>query len=172
MKRLLLLTVFFLPALVLPSMSQAQNRRDPAPIIEDLAWVDNGYLDRQRQLIDEISRSEFGRPLRRDLSDLTVLERIVANELVNRTETQKLQAMGVVLGDIYVAELNMQWRVYNDRKGKSRAICLPNTRHCLFPVTMISRRAEAGSKLDIRRIYDRGLELMRPYIPKLPYSVK
>lgn len=153
-------------------MSQAQSRREPVPDIEDLAWVDNGYLERQRQLIDEISRSEFGRPVRRDLSDLTVLERIIENELVNRTETQTLQAMGVVLGDIYVAELNMQWRVYNDRQGKSRAVCLPDTTHCLFPITMISRRAEAGSRLDVRRIYERGVELMRPYIPKLPYSAK
>lgn len=154
------------------SVSQAQNRQESTPIIEELAWVDNGYLERQRQLIDEISRSEFGRPIRQDQSDLTVLERIVENELVNRTEKQKLQAMGVVLGDIYVTELKMEWQVYIDEKGKSRAVCLPKTTHCLFPITMISRRAEAGMEPDIRRIYEVGAGLMRPYVPKLPYSAK
>lgn len=158
--------------LLAPSVLQAQSRQASDPITEEPAWVDNGYLDRQRQLIDEISRSEYGRPVRRDESDLTVLERIVEDELINRTETQKLQAMGVVLGDIYVTELNMEWRVYIDEKGKSRAVCLPETTHCLFPVTMISRRAEAGIKPDIRRIYNVGTDLMRPYLPKLPYSAK
>lgn len=167
MKHLLLSAI-----LILPLITQAQSRQQAAPIIEEPAWIDNGHLDRQRQIIDEISRSEFGRPVRRDLSDLTVLERIVENELVNQTETQKLQAMGVVLGDIYVTELNMQWRVYIDGKGKSRAVCLPATTHCLFPVTMISRRAEAGIEPNIRRIYEDGVGLMRPYIPKLPYSAR
>lgn len=140
--------------------------------IEELRWVDNGFLERQRQSIDEITRSEFGSRLRGDKSDLRLLARILEQDLVNQTEKQKLQAMGVVLGDVFANELNMQWRVYRDADGKSRAVCLPEVRQCLFPVTMISKRMEVGVKPDINELYDRGVELIKPHLPKLPYSAQ
>ena len=128
------------------------------------------HLERQRGLIDEIGRSEFGARVRQDISDLRLLQRIMDEGLINQTQTQALQAMGVVLGDIYVAELGLQWRVYRDEEGKSRAVCVPDTSHCLFPVTMISKRASLGVKPNIRELYERGVSLIKEHLPKLPYS--
>ncbi len=148
----------------------AQDGRPGDPVVEELRWVDNGFLERQRQQIDEITRFEYGSRLNGTRTDLRLLARIIDDGLINQTERQKLQAMGVALGDVFVNELNLQWRVYEDRSGKSRAVCLPDTNHCLFPVTMISRRMEAGIKPDPNVLYQRGVEMIQPYLPKVPYS--
>ena len=145
--------------------------KDDGIELEGLKWVDEGYLERQRNLIDEMGRGEFGTRLHQDKSDLRLLQRIIDKELINQTETQKQQALGVVLGDIFINELNMEWKVYLDRYGKSRAICLKETHHCLFPITMISKRARLGVKADIQKLYDDGVSYLEDYLPKLPYAV-
>lgn len=138
--------------------------------LEELKWVDTGYLERQRLLVDEIARGEFGTRLRGDKSDLRVLQRIIDSGLINQTENKKLQALGVVLGDILVNELDLEWKVYLDSVGKSRATCLKGTQHCLFPITMISKRARLGAKPDVAGLYDKGVSYLEDHIPRLPYS--
>lgn len=150
-------------------ISFAQSSKD-GPVLEELRWVDNGYLERQRAVIDEIGRSEFGTRVRKDIGDLRLLQRIIDEGLINQTQRQQLQAMGVVLGDVYVNELGLEWRVYKDAEGKSRAVCIPKTTHCLFPITMISKRASLGVKPNIRELYDKGISLIADHLPKLPYS--
>lgn len=140
------------------------------PRIEPLRWVDEGYLERQRSYVDGLVRTEFGIPLRRNRSDLQLLNRIIDREMINRFETEKLQALGVVLGDIFVAELGLQWMMYEDRYGLTRAVCVPEVKECLFPVTMISKRAALGAKPDAEALYKRGEELITPYLPKRAWS--
>lgn len=155
---------------IVSGVSWAQSDQTSAPVIEELRWVDNGYLERQRNLIDEIGRAEFGVRVRKNISDLRLLQRIMDGDLINQTQKVQQQAMGVVLGDIYVNELGLEWRVYRDEEGKSRAVCLPNTSHCLFPITMISKRASLGAKPNIRALYEHGISLIEDHLPKLPYS--
>lgn len=155
---------------IISGFAAAQSTQTSIPEIEELRWVDNGYLERQRNLIDEIGRAEFGVRVRKNISDLRLLQRIMDEGLINQTQKVHQQAMGVVLGDIYVTELGLEWRVYRDDEGKSRAVCLPDTRHCLFPITMISKRASLGAKPDIRVLYERGISLIEDYVPKAPYS--
>ncbi len=47
--------------------------------IEELRWVDEGFLSRHRQAIEEITKMEFGSRLRGDKSDLRLLQRIIEN---------------------------------------------------------------------------------------------
>jgi len=164
-----LFTQFFLILATLASQAFAQDKS--APTIEELRWVDTGYLQRQRALVDDIVRSEFGTPLRGDKRDLRLLQRILDEGLIKQMELVKQQALGVVLGDIYVADLGLEWVVYLDADGKSRAVCLPRTQHCLFPITMISKRASLGAKPEIQELYDRGISLIQDHLPKLPYKV-
>lgn len=167
------LLIVFISLVCDASFAQSTRTKEStqnAPVLEELRWVDNGYLERQRNMIDEIGRSEFGTRVRKDISDLRLLQRIVDAGLINQTQKQQQQAMGVVLGDIYVSELGLEWRVYKDELGKSRAVCLPKTTHCLFPITMISKRASLGVKPDIRALYEKGISFIADHIPKTPYS--
>jgi hypothetical protein len=146
--------------------------REKAPEIEPLEFIDEGYLNRHRSFVDNLGRSEFGTRIRKNKSDLQLLKRILDNGIIKQTEKSKFHSLGVVLGDIYVNELNMEWRNYSDEYGKSHAVCIPKSEHCLFPVTMISKRGTLGVIPDVIRIYQRGVELIEDDLPKLPYAVK
>lgn len=141
------------------------------PQIQPLSWMDENHLAQQKQFVDNLARAELGRPVRGNKSDLDLLQRIVDRGLIERTATQNLQALGAVLGDVYVAEFDvLEWRAYEDEKGRSRAVCVRDTGNCLFPITMLSRRLEAGLKPDVELVYNTGVGAIKPYLPKLPFS--
>ncbi len=139
--------------------------------IEDLAWMDRNHIAQQVERVDELARTRVGSQIREDLSDLTTLQRIVDRELVPQDDRLTLQALGAVMGNVMAAEVDkLEWKVYEDKRGRSRALCVEGTEECLFPITMLSRRMEVGLKPDVRKVYREALELIEPYLPELPYG--
>jgi len=109
--------------------------------------------DRQRRLVDELARRHVGTEPRGDLHDLEILQEIVDARVLGPEQTFELQALGVVLGDVMERQLGLEWIVVDDRYGRSRALGLGEGGGYLFPVTMISRRYEAGLVVDVEQIY-------------------
>lgn len=143
----------------------------PFPIIRPLNWLNSSYLEKQRRTIDNLARREIGRQTHGNKSDIATLQRIVNRSLIEADNKEHLQALGVVLGDIYVDEYRfLLWMVYEDEQGPSHAVCLKDTEHCLFPVTMLSRRLAVGLKPQVIDIYNKGLNLMKPHFPHIPFS--
>lgn len=140
--------------------------------ITELDWNTLRQHDRQREWIIELAREELAERIRQDQSDLKTLQRLIDRKLIPQSDAMRLQALGVILGDVFNAQLGLEWRSYKDDKGKSRASCLPGTEHCLFPITMLSRRIEVGLRPDVSKIYLEAAELMDPYLPKSPYDAK
>lgn len=138
--------------------------------IYDLNWLDRNHLENQVESIDELARTSLGTQIRNNRDDLELLQRIVNKGLINQKERLKLQAMGAVLGNLLVQELGLEWKIYEDELGRSRAACVKNTEHCLFPVTMLSRRMEVGIIVNVRTIYDNAVDIITPYLPKSPYE--
>ncbi len=157
--------------LIIFSVLAAPASAEEKVTIEELNWLDNSYLEKQVERIDELGRSEFGTPVRGDKSDLELLQRIIYRGLVPKDDSLRLQALGVVLGNVMVAEFGLEWKKYSDRIGTSRAACIPGTQECVFPVTMLSRRMEVGLMPDVKRIYSEVQEMIKPFQPKLPYQV-
>lgn len=166
---LLLVAHFFTSAC---ATAWAQNGQGDAtrPSVDELTWMDQNHLAQQRQFVDDLANSELGRPVRGNKSDLRLLQRIVDGGLVGRNETQNLQALGAVLGDVYISEYALEWRAYEDEYGRSRAVCVPDTINCLFPITMLSRRISAGLQPDVEEVYNKGVQLIKPYLPKRPFA--
>lgn len=140
--------------------------------IKDLGWMDQSKMEKETSAVNELAQTKIGSTIRRDLSDLQVLQRLVDGAWVAREDYQTQQAMGVVLGNIMLADFpnTFEWKVYEDNIGRSRALCVKNTSECLFPVTMLSRRMELGSKPNVKKVYDDAILLMEKYLPKLPYD--
>lgn len=140
--------------------------------IKELGWMDKNRMDQETTKVNELAQTKLGTPLRRDLSDLSTLQRIVDKELVAMDNVELQQAMGVVLGNVMLADFpnTFEWKIYEDELGRSRALCVRKTNDCLFPVTMLSRRMEVGTKPDVRKIYDDALLRMEKHLPKLPYD--
>lgn len=147
------------------------NQKDEYPIIRAPNWLNQQFLIKQRKSIEEVTRSNFGQSLKIGKGNIPILQRIINEELIPIENKLKLQALGIVLGDIIVEyDRKLAWQVYEDAEGSSHAVCLLDTKHCLFPATMLSRRIEAGATVDVRRIYEKVLGLIEPVLPKRAYS--
>lgn len=142
------------------------------PVITNLGWMDHNRMEQETTKINELAQSKTGTPLRRDLTDLGTLQRIINDELIAIDDRESQQALGVVLGNVMLADFptTFEWKVYEDDLGRSRAICVKQTSSCLFPVTMLSRRMEVGTKPDVKKIYNEAILLMQKHLPKLPYD--
>ena len=160
-----LIVLFILPALsVCTSWSVAQNPNFEV-LIEPLTVVDRQFMVDQRmrveQLVNRLGRGLTGVADR----DLDTLQRIVDERMVPGEDTLTLQAMGVVFGDLLGERLDMDWVVYRDNKGRSRALRYRQMDLYLFPVTMISRRQEGGSGRRLKPLFDDTVHDTRLLLP-------
>lgn len=136
-----------------------------APKINPLSPSDARQLDYQRSAMRDLAALHLGRRLGLGKErDLETLQTMLDRDVVEAGQTRDLQSMGVVLGDLLAAELDMDWVVYEDQYGRSRALQLGPSENFLFPVTMISRRVDAGIPVNVREIYQKAIDEMTPFI--------
>ena len=133
--------------------------------IEPLTNIDKQFMTEQRRRVEQLA-NRLGRNISGiEARDIDTLQRIIDERLIATDDTLSLQAMGVVLGDLLANRLDMDWLVYRDRKGRSRALHYRGTDVYLFPVTMISRRQGVGSDRKIQSVYDEVISTTLPRIP-------
>ncbi|MGI1677773.1 MAG: DUF3806 domain-containing protein [Cellvibrionaceae bacterium] len=160
---LVLLSAFFIAINSPYSFSQStDNKRSP---VSPLEWSDKNELKRKADNIDRLGRRYFGKGLSGTTADIDLLQRIADKKIIKKSDTKNLQATGVALGNILKNELSLNWVVYQDKYGRSRALCVPQTEHCLFPTTMLSRHLEIGAPVNVFETYQKAVKLIDPYIP-------
>lgn len=154
MLRALILTTLTALALALSVWAQADPR------FEEPSNLDQRFMQNQRETVDSLARRYLGERLRgKPEHDIAVLQEILDKRLVERDDRQTLQALGVVLGDLLQESENLEWVIYTDEKGRSRALRVPNTDEVLFPITMISRRVEADAEVDVKAVFEQAREI-------------
>ena len=160
-----LLILFTLPALsVCTNWSVAQNPNFYV-LIESLTAIDRQFMGDQRMRVEQLA-NRLGRGLTGVADrDLDTLQRMLDGRLVPAEDTLTLQAMGVVFGDLLGDRLDMDWVVYRDNKGRSRALRYRQMEVYLFPVTMISRRQEGGSERRLKPLFDDTVRDTRLLLP-------
>ena len=133
--------------------------------IETLSPIDQQFMAAQRAkvetLANQLGQQLTGVPER----DLATLQRILELGLIAPDDTLQLQALGVVLGDLLATELNMNWVVYRDPAGRSRALQYGTSEVFLFPITMISRRWAVGHQRAVTDIFDTNVATTRAKLP-------
>lgn len=163
LEHFLLISILFL-FIYYPSPALGQNP-DFDLIIEPPSAIDLQFMADQRarveQLANRLGRGLTGNPER----DVETLQRILDDNLVSSNDTLTLQAMGVVFGDRLGDTLDMDWVVYRDNKGRSRALRYRTMDIFLFPITMISRREEAGSDRPLKPLFDETVTETRTLLP-------
>ncbi|MDZ7782580.1 MAG: DUF3806 domain-containing protein [Halioglobus sp.] len=159
------ITLAFLSAFCLIANAQQEPR------IDELSVMDRRFMEQQRDLVQDIAERHLGRSLSGERErDIAVLQKILDERLVRPDQTRELQAMGVILGDLLAVELDMHWVIYEDKVGRSRALRYRATDNYLFPVTMISRRREAGSDTPVAEIYRKAYDIIDRVRPPQPFS--
>ena len=168
-----LLAALLLATALLPGGAHGQGvygEEEAQLAIRPLTDLDRQFMRRQRLLVDELARRRLGAACCATEAELSVLQRLLDEGWVADDQRLELQAMGIVLGDLLAAELGMDWVIYEDDKGRSRALRFAETDNYLFPVTMISRRREAGNYQPVVEIYAAAREAILPLLPPLPYQ--
>lgn len=165
---LLLLTSFAGSSLALAQSAANKDfslDEEPFPRLSEMSWLDERFLDNSRQLVSDLAYEHYRRKLE-DYKDVqALLQQIIDDDRVKQDDTQSWQALGVVLGDQFIlANHKLQWTMYEDELGESHAICVAATKHCIFPVSTLARRAKIGIKPDIAKVYAKVMEEMAPYL--------
>jgi hypothetical protein len=140
--------------------------------INELGWMDKSKMEQEIIELSELTQSKLGTPIRKDLSDLDTMQRLIDKNVVAQDDYKTQQAMGVALGNLILADFpnTFEWKIYEDEIGRSRALCVKKTSDCLFPVTMLSRRMEVGTKPDVKKIHTDAIARMEKHLPNLPYD--
>ena len=161
----------FLLALILMLCVAAGQTSASEVEIGELSFLDRSYMQQQRELVADLCERNLGRKLTGDRdNDLALLQTMLDRGIVRKDQTRELQAMGLVMGDLLADELGLDWVIYEDELGRSRALRYKQVDHYLFPMTMIARRREAGNTESVVDIYNKALENMSAHIEPLPFQ--
>ena len=148
------------------TMSVAAFAEEDDTHITVLTLADQQDLQNKVAMINDVARSKLGTEVHGDQSDIETLQRIANGRFIDPQDTKRLQATGVVLGNLLKKDFDLEWMVYEDTDGRSRALCVPKTEQCLFPITMISRRLEVNAPVDVQAIYNNAATIIKPYADK------
>jgi hypothetical protein len=123
----------------------------PDQKISQLTSADLQRLNQQRSvctqyLADDASKANYQNS---SAGKLGLLRALLQANIFSASHTYELQCMGVILGDVFVAELQMEWVVVEDEFGRDLAVRVPGTSILLFPLTMISKRVEQKKPVDV-----------------------
>lgn len=131
-----------------------QKVAKPAP--DDLARI-----EAQRDWVRAHYDAEAQHKYETVAGKLFLLQAIVDAGWIEKSETVKLQCLGVALGDALAQELGMEWVTVEDEYGRDPALRLPGTTVLAFPLTMISKRIERDEKVIVVELFDGVCEHVR-----------
>lgn len=121
---------------------------------EPISPLDLQYITNQYTTIDDLAKRHLGRQFKGQTeNDLQILQLLLDKQIVRRGQVSQLQAMGVVLGKLLKEQKGLNWVVYVDKLGRSRALQIVGVDEFIFPTTQISRLVEAGAKVDVAKVY-------------------
>jgi len=147
------------------------DEENTLPKVDKMQWINENYLQKQRVHINDIARDKFAKFFHGNIGDMRLLQRFVNSQVLDKTDKQSLQALGVILGDIYTQKnKHLKWAVYEDELGRTHAVCIENTKQCLFVMTMLSRRMEVGLKPNVQTLFDENFNEIKGYLPKRAYN--
>ena len=148
-----IIKIFIIITLFFFRFSYAENSKNDVQV-HKFEESDKYYLSLAIERINEKSQRYFGTSLKNKRNyDLKLLQQIFDLEYKGKYNKKTWQDMGVVLGEILIQNNPVNWVIYTDSLGKSRALQIKSSFNFLFPITMISRRAEAGIKVNIIDLY-------------------
>lgn len=120
------------------------------PSSEELERLSTQRAVLERYLGDARSRENY----KTAAGKLGLLRALLAQKVFKPEQTYELQCMGIVLGDVFVQELGMEWVTVRDEHGVDPAVRMPRTDTLLFPLTMISKRVEKGETVDVFELFN------------------
>ena len=124
-------------------------------IIRELTSSTKNRIDSQRKWVRDHYLPDSISEYNSIEGKLKLLNTILQSDWIGKDETNKLQCLGVTLGDVIVQKCGFRWVEVEDDLGTDPALKLLDTSIILFPVTMISKRIENGETVNIYDLFER-----------------
>lgn len=136
-----------------PTEAPVSNEQEQK--LTDLTDADEQRLRDQRAVVEAyLANEKSKRNYQTAVGKLGTIRAILAANVFKPDQTYELQCLGIVLGDTFVQELEMEWIMVEDENGRDPAVRMPGTTIILFPLTMISKRVERGEPIDVFKIFN------------------
>jgi hypothetical protein len=149
MARSLLIGIIASFAIGARAMAEDQQKIS-LPTDHDLAELKTRNKDVQKLL-----QSRYGKvSLTKSKTDLALLQKLVDDGVPSKSETYKLQSLGLVLGEVFAKELELHWVIVEDEYGRDLALQYEKSSMIVFPLTMISKRIEKGEKPKLSSLFE------------------
>jgi hypothetical protein len=132
---------------------EALSGKDADLVEQQRSWVRNHYEETARDQYETVE------------GKLRLLATILRSNWIERSETWKLQSLGITFGDALVQRMGLEWVVVEDEYGRDPALQDPGTTTIVFPLTTISKRIERGESVDVYTLFEeacRMIEELRP----------
>lgn len=127
--------------------SHDEERPQPSTFSADLA----AELDARREWVWTSVSADAPLDRSDNRTALSVIAALVAE--VRPDETWKLQSLGIVFGDVLSRVTGAKWVQVDDEAGSDAALRFGGPDDLAFPMTMISKRVEAGEHVDILELF-------------------
>jgi hypothetical protein len=111
-------------------------------------------MNRQRAFVAALVSKHFpGKQLASCKEDFAILQAIVDKQLLTKQQTWELQALGVCFGDALAGYIpGLGWSLVTDEYGTDPTLRFKDTTTQFNALTMISKRVENGSEVDLAHI--------------------
>lgn len=163
--------LFRIVLILFASLTAGASLAEKPAIIGELSKTDLQFMAEQRQSLQDLAAINLGRQFSGEKErDLALLQTLLDEQLVSADQVRELQAMGVILGDLLAADLDMHWVIYEDAEGRSRALRYAQSNNYLFPITMIARRREVDNQTSVQEIYQKAYDIINDSRPALPFQ--
>ncbi len=124
------------------------EQRVTKPTSEELARIE-AQRDWVRGHYDPDAQHKYGTVE----GKLVLLQAILDAGWIDKSETVKLQSLGITFGDALAQKLEMEWVTVEDEYGKDPALRFPGTTVIAFPLTMISKRIERDETVNVAQLF-------------------
>jgi hypothetical protein len=122
--------------------------------LSPLGDADEQRLNEHRAIVTRYLDEDGRKKYEAAAGKLGTLRALLDANVFRSDQTYELQSMGIVLGDVFVQDMGFHWLIVEDEYGRDPAIRYAETSVILFPLTMISKRIEAGEKVEVFDLYN------------------
>ena len=113
-------------------------------------------MDRSRRTIKDLLARYIGTTqLLSNETDLNRFQVLIDRKAIRSGDVETWQALGVVFGDVLVAQHGLHWVMFEDELGASKALRWQESDNFVFPVTMFSKRVQFNEAIDVMAIFKR-----------------
>src|SRR5262245_54208626 len=126
-----------------PNGGQTEKKvtNQPEQKIAALNEADQNRLRDQRAVVERYLGNEDSKEKYKTAAGkLGTIRAILQGNVFKPDQKYELQCLGIVLGDVFVQDMGMEWIMVEDEHGRDPAVRLPKTTIIFYPMTMISKR--------------------------------